>query len=139
MPILTRPAFGPVAALAYVTFGTLLCVWTLVWYFTRDYELNHSQWFWLAGLFFSGLTFLFLGLVLGRLGRAARQAELPPHDATATEAAIQEIAAAHQPVVAPGSVPAPVVPPGAMGMPVPNPAIPPQPVPPTSMPAYPAH
>ena len=129
MPILTRPAFGPVTALAYVTFGTLLCVWTLVWYFTRDYELTHSQWFWLAGLFFSGLTFLFLGLVLGRLGRAARQAELPPQEATGAEAAIQATAAAHQPVVAPG----------AMSMPVPNPAIPPQPAPPASVPAYPAH
>jgi len=137
MPILTRPAFGPFAALAYVTFGTLLCVWTSVWYYTRDYELTHSQWFWLAGLFFSGVTFLFLGLVLGRLGRAARQAELPPIEAMASEATIQATAAAHQPVAVPGPTPAAPVPPGMVGSPMPNPALPPQPVPPNSMP-YPA-
>ncbi|MBN9121722.1 MAG: hypothetical protein J0I06_21715, partial [Planctomycetes bacterium] len=76
MPVLSHPAFGPRTALAYVTGGTLLCVWTLVWYFTRDYELTRSQWFWVAGLFLSGVTFVFLGLILGPLGRAARQAEV---------------------------------------------------------------
>jgi hypothetical protein len=111
MPVLSHPTFGPRIALAYVTGGTLLCVWTLVWYFTRDYDLAHPQWFWLAGLFFSGVTFIFLGLVLGPLGRVARQAELPPIDALRAEAAIQQIAAAHPPaVIAPGAPPAPAAP-----------------------------
>jgi hypothetical protein len=99
MPVLSNPAFGPRTALAYVTGGTLLCVWTLVWYFTREYELARSQWFWVAGLFLSGATFVFLGLILGPLGRAARQAELPPIEALRAEAAIQQTAAAHPPVV----------------------------------------
>ena len=34
MPILTQPAFGPRTSLAYITVGTLMDVWTAVWYFT---------------------------------------------------------------------------------------------------------
>jgi hypothetical protein len=106
MPVLSHPAFGPRTALAYVTGGALLCVWTIVWYCTRDYTLTHSHWFWLAGLFFTGVTLIFLGLVLGPLGRVARQAELPPPDALQAEAAIQRVAAAHPPaVVLPASAP----------------------------------
>ena len=40
MPMLSHPAFGPRTALAYVTGGTLLCVWTVVWYFTREYDVS---------------------------------------------------------------------------------------------------
>ncbi len=104
MPILSHPAFGPKTALGYVTGGALLCVWTLVWYFTRgqDRALDHTDWFWLSGLFLTGITFVFLGLILGPLGRAARQAELPPHGALSAEAAIQQTAAANvHPAVAP--------------------------------------
>lgn len=131
MPVLSHPAFGPRTALAYVTGGTLLCVWTLVWYFTRDFDLTRSQWFWVAGLFLSGLTFVFLGLILGPLGRAARQAELPPPDALAAEAAIQQTAAANPPAV----VTAPAAPGGAVALPavpgaaVANPAVPVAPAP----------
>ncbi len=102
--MLSHPAFGPRTALGYVTGGSLLCVWTLVWYFTREYELNRSQWFWVAGLFLTGTTFIFLGLILGPLGRAARQSELPPQAALNAEAIIQQTAAAHPPaVVAPAN------------------------------------
>jgi hypothetical protein len=99
--------FGPRAALAYLTGGALLCVWTLVWYFTRDHAIAHSQWFWIAGLFFSGVTLVFLGLILGPLGRLAPQAELPHADALRLEAAIEHLAATHSPVVVvPPSAPA---------------------------------
>lgn len=108
MPVLSQPAFGPKTALGYVTGGSLLCIWTLVWYFTRDYELPRSHWFWVAGLFLTGTTLIFLGMVLGPLGRAARQSELPPQVALSAEAAIQETAAANPPAVVapvPGAVP----------------------------------
>jgi hypothetical protein len=118
MPILTQPAFGPKVALAYVTFGMLLDVWTLVWYFTRDYELSRSQQFWVVGLVLTGLTFILLGLLLGPLGRHARRAELPPPEETRAEAAIQRTAAANPPAVTnaagspamPAAAPAPVAP-----------------------------
>jgi hypothetical protein len=110
MPILSHPAFGPKTALAYVTGGSLLCIWTLVWYFTRDYEPTRNQWFWIAGLFLTGITFIFLGLVLGPLGRAARQAELPPESAIRAEAAIQQTAAANPQAVAAAVPPGGVLP-----------------------------
>jgi len=110
MPILTQPAFGPKVALIYVTAGMLIDVWTLVWYFTRDYELSRTQQFWIIGLVLTGLTFILLGLVLGPLGRQARRAELPPEDATRAETTIQQTAAAHPPVVAAPLTAAPAMP-----------------------------
>jgi hypothetical protein len=103
MPILTQPSFGPRTALMYVTGGTLLDVWTLVWYFTREHELTRSEQFWVIGLCLTGLTFVVLGLLLGPLGRSARQAELPPAEAMRAEAAIQQTAAANPPAVAAGA------------------------------------
>jgi hypothetical protein len=131
MPILTQPAFGPKVALAYVTAGMLIDVWTLVWYFTREYELSRSQQFWVIGLVLTGLTFVVLGLLLGPLGRQARRAELPPVEETQAEAAIQRTAAANPPAVAnaanpgvpaaapaapasPAAPPAPAAPPGTV-------------------------
>ena len=78
MPILTQPAFGPKVALAYVTAGMLIDVWTLVWYFTRDYDLSRSQQFWVIGLVLTGLTFIILGLLLGPLGRQAAPSRTSP-------------------------------------------------------------
>ena len=127
MPMLTKPAFGPRVALAYVTFGSLLCVWTLVWYFTRDTEPSRTGWFWLSGLFLTGSTFIFLGVVLGRLGRAARAAELPPEDAIRKEAAIQQTAAANAvPMMPPATNAVPAVPaaPAATIIPAAPPAVP---------------
>jgi hypothetical protein len=99
MPVLSHPAFGPRTALGYVTVGALMCVWTGVWYWTRESDLSRSSWFWVAGLFLTGATLIFLGLILGPLGRVARRAELPPPDALRAEAAIQQTAAANPPAV----------------------------------------
>jgi hypothetical protein len=110
MPLLSKPAFGPRTAIIYITIGSLIDVWTAVWYMTyaRDNEGNISRntWFWLAGLFLTGLTFIIIGFFLGRIGRAARKAELPPTEAQPDEAAIQQTAAAvPHPVVAGGVMP----------------------------------
>jgi len=118
MPILTHPSFGPRAALLYVTTGALLDVWTGVWYFAfrdTDVPLASSTKFWLLGFFLTGLTLMVIGLLLGPLGQHARKAELPPADAVATEARIEQTAAAHPPAmvtpaagVAPPATTAPV-------------------------------
>lgn len=109
MGMLSNPAFGPRVALIYVTVGALIDVWTIVYYFTvaRDREMTHVTWFWLSGLFLTGLTLIVLGLVLGPLGRAARKAELPPPEATPSEAAIQSRAAGTPHPIAPGAMPVP--------------------------------
>ena len=131
MPMLSTPAFGPRTALGYVTVGALLCVWTVVWYFTRDAseEMTSHTWRWVAGLFFTGATFVFLGLMLGPLGRHARKAEMAPQEVTQAEAVIQQTAAAHPPAVMapqPTGAPAPAPPAVAQPQAVPAPTYPQQ-------------
>jgi hypothetical protein len=109
MPVLSKPAFGPKVALVYVTIGALIDVWTVVYYFAfaRSEAMSNTTWFFLLGLFFSGLVLIVLGLILGPLGRAARQAELPPTSATTqAEANIEHTAAANPPPVVPNPAPA---------------------------------
>jgi hypothetical protein len=104
MPMLSAPSFGPRTALTYVTAGSLIDVWTGVWYFAfRDpaHPLSNPATFWLFGLFLTGLTLVVIGLFVGPIGRAARKVELPPVETTAAEARIQQTAAAApHPVVA---------------------------------------
>ncbi|MCE9562221.1 MAG: hypothetical protein K8U57_09225 [Planctomycetes bacterium] len=127
MAILSEPSFGPRTALAYVTGGALIDVWTLVWYFTRESQLTPTGQFWVIGLALTGLTLVTLGLLLGPLGRHARQAELPPAEAIQAEANIQQTAAAHpNPMVATGVGAAAPVQQGGMVIPnAPIPAAPP--------------
>ena len=111
MPLLSNPSFGPRTALVYITLGAMLDVWTAVWYFwfARDQQGNISRntWFWLSGLFLTGVIFMLIGFYLGRIGRAARKAEMPPSEATPAEAQIQQTAAAvPHPIVAGAGVPA---------------------------------
>lgn len=124
MPILTHPAFGPRTAIIYITVGTLIDVWTLVWFwaFGRD-DLSRSTQFWLWGFFFSGLTLIVIGALLGQIGRSARKAELPPPEAVQAEANIQATAAANQaPVLPAGTMPNVVTPAPTATVMVPAPA-----------------
>lgn len=115
MPILTHPAFGPRTAIIYVTAGTLIDVWTGVWWWAygRGEDLSRNTQFWLCGFFLTGLTLIVIGFLLGRIGRAARKVEMPPSEAVNAEATIQATAAANPaPVIAAGTpanaaVPAP--------------------------------
>jgi len=108
MPILTKPSFAPSTAIIYVTIGALLDVWTAVYYFTfvQPEPINDrgNIMFWVAGFFLTGVTFMIIGLVMGPIGRNARQAEMPP--AEVTPRAVQAENEAQKPVV----VPAPVQP-----------------------------
>ena len=106
MAMLSQPAFGPRTALAYITGGLMLDVWTAVYYFAYVRPAGpptNSTWFWVIGLFLTGLVFIGLGAFLGPIGRAARQAELPPAEAIQAEAAIQQTAAANPPAVVSGA------------------------------------
>lgn len=109
MPLLSKPAFGPRTAIIYITIGSLIDVWTAVWYMTyaRDNSgtISRNTWFWLAGLFLTGLTLIVIGFFLGRIGRAARKAELPPKEAQHDEAVIQQTAAAVPHPVVGGAMP----------------------------------
>lgn len=128
MPLLSKPAFGPRTSIVYITLGSLIDVWTVVYYFSFAHDdqgnISRTTWFWLIGLFLTGLTLIVIGVLIGEIGRKARKAELPPPEVENQEAAIQQTAAA---------VPHPVMPGGMMpGAPV----MPAQMMP--SMPAAPA-
>lgn len=134
MSMLTNPAFGPKVALIYVTVGAMIDVWTAVYYFAYGRSRmsdgtgdDNTTWFWVVGFFLTGLVLIILGLVLGPLGRAARESELPPKDSVREEAQIQNQAAAN---------PNPMVAAQAVGM-APTAAVPamPQPVQPAQPPA----
>jgi hypothetical protein len=121
MPILSHPAFGPRTALTYITAGTLLCVWTAVWYFifTQSKEVvQRIEWFLLIGLFLTGLTLVVIGLLLGPIGQAARRAELPPPEAVDHETQVQRTAAANpNPAVAQMAGAVPIAPPPVYSQP----------------------
>jgi hypothetical protein len=122
----TKQATSASMALVYITIGALTDVWTFVYYIylQRHGGASDVVYLWIAGFFFSGLVLLIIGFAVGRIGRAARQAEVT--SALPTE---------QPPVVttAPGTAPAGAVPPtGQVVVPVQMPA------PAGTMPAPPA-
>jgi hypothetical protein len=98
MPMLTKPSAAAKMALAYITIGSLMIVWTGVWfaYLYHNYTFSEHQsvWYVCTALLLTGLTLLVIGLGLGRIGRAARKAELPPSEATPTVGHMDQVAAA---------------------------------------------
>jgi hypothetical protein len=80
MPLLGKPSPAAFMAIVYITVGALIDVWTSIWYwYLRDHPPEQpGTYYWCAGFFLTGLTLLVIGLALGRIGRAARHAELPP-------------------------------------------------------------
>jgi hypothetical protein len=114
MSMLSNPAFGPRLAVAYVTIGALIDVWTAVWYLafaqsgTSGAGLSNNAWFWVTGFFLTGLTLIALGLLIGPLGQFARKSELPPAEAKQPEAQIQATAAATPNPVVPEQAGVPV-------------------------------
>jgi len=123
-------------SLAYITVGSLILVWSGIWFWwLRDTGYEGSAYRYIClGLLLTGGVLLFIGLALGRIGRAARKAELPPAEVTPAAAQIDQTAAQAAAVNAP--VAAPVANPAVAGEPavvvprtVNSPAAPVQPVP----------
>src|SRR5260370_30015421 len=71
-------------ALGYITFGALMMVWTAIWfiYLQRHQPVRDATWLWCSGFFLTALTFLGIGLTVGHIGRAARQAHINAPAAT---------------------------------------------------------
>jgi hypothetical protein len=73
-------------SLIYITLGTLIDIWTAVYYFLimrPTYHANaelvsQTSWFWITGFFFTGLALVGIGLLIGQIGKAARHAEIAP-------------------------------------------------------------
>lgn len=111
MALLTKPSAAFSTSLIYITIGVLMGIWTTVsWYFYPP-ETAFGK-FMLVGFLATGAALLIIGLLLGPIGRAARDAELPPPEVTNAVARTDQIASASPPPVIPmAPVPAP---PGAV-------------------------
>lgn len=82
MPIMNKLSGAFPATLAYITIGVLIEVWSIVWLLNFSPE-TPVQRFWFMGFAFTGIALFFIGVFLGRIGRAARTAELPPQKVVA--------------------------------------------------------
>jgi hypothetical protein len=103
MPILSKPSSAARTALIYITVGALMIVWSGIWfvYLGNNGPVRPVTWYFCAGFMLTGLTLLGIGFGLGRIGRAARHAELPPPEVTAAEIQVGQNAAAQAPMAVP--------------------------------------
>ena len=80
MNVFTSITSATRAALLYITVGSVMIVWSTIYYF---YLQNHAPegtdtpWYWDTGFLLTGATLLVIGLAVGWIGRSARQAEQP--------------------------------------------------------------
>ncbi len=111
MGILTAPSSAARIALIYITAGALTDVWSGIWfwYMRSNPPANNSTWYWCYGFLCTGLTLLIIGLGVGKIGKAARHAELPPPEVAGAVARATQTAAARTPVIAPVGTASPVV------------------------------
>ena len=83
-PLLSKPSSAVPAALSFVTVGALMTVWGVIWLAYLNQHppendvVNYIDYLVLA----TGVVLLVVGIASGRIGRAAREAELPPKEAT---------------------------------------------------------
>jgi hypothetical protein len=105
-PILSKPSSAARTAVMYITLGALLDVWTVVWYlYLSRHGGSDTAYFMDYGFFFTGLVLIVIGITIGRIGRSARHAELPP-EVKPQEPTAQPAVTAPQPQSAPAAPPA---------------------------------
>jgi hypothetical protein len=74
-----KQATSATTSLIYITLGTLMDVWTVIYYIYLSRNGGSDNAFLVTqGLFFSGLALIIIGLAVGRIGRSAREAEVAP-------------------------------------------------------------
>jgi hypothetical protein len=97
--LLTEPSALAVAGLLYITAGSLIVVCSGVWY--EYYQVhppsNGFVWYLCYGFLGTGFVLLLIGLSVGKIGRSARQAELPPEEALPAALRSQQAAAVRSP------------------------------------------
>ena len=72
-----KQARSATTALIYLTLGTLIDVWTVIYYvYLWRHGGSDTAYLICHGCFFSGIVLLCIGLALGRIGRYAKQAEV---------------------------------------------------------------
>ena len=76
----SKQASSATMAIVYITVGALLDVWTVVYYIwsssnRADGTSGGNSFLICAGFFTTGLVLIGIGLLVGKIGRSARQAE----------------------------------------------------------------
>jgi len=74
-----KQANSATISLIYITVGALTDIWTAIYYYwirTHPESASESAPWWCTGFFLSGLVLIIIGMALGRIGRAAREAEV---------------------------------------------------------------
>lgn len=91
-------------ALIYITAGAMMVIWTGVWYvyLHNNPPETSTVYYWCGGLLMTGLTLMVIGFGFGRIGRAARHADMPA-EVVPTVAVPPPANATATPVVAPAS------------------------------------
>jgi hypothetical protein len=102
MAILSKPSSSARTAVIYITGGVLTTVWSGIWYayLNRNPPGNEAVWYWCYGFILTGVALFLIGLAIGRIGRSARHAELPPEEVTASVVKTDQEAAARAPMIA---------------------------------------
>jgi hypothetical protein len=80
MPLTTQPSPATRTALTYITVGSLMVVWSGLWYWYLWHNPPETSlvWYLCTGLMLTGITLVVIGLGLGQIGWSARHADLPP-------------------------------------------------------------
>jgi hypothetical protein len=75
----TKQATSATTSLIYITSGSLISVWMIIYYlYLRSHGGSDTAYLYVSGFFFSGVVLLLIGLAVGRIGHAARPAETAP-------------------------------------------------------------
>jgi hypothetical protein len=73
----TKQANSATTAVTFITIGSLISVWSTVYYFyIIRHEASDLAYLWCSGFFFSGLVLIGIGIGLGRIARVVRHAEV---------------------------------------------------------------
>jgi hypothetical protein len=80
MPLSTQPSPATRTALTYITIGSLMVVWSGLWFWYLWHNPAEASlpYYLCTGLMLSGITLVIIGLGLGQIGWSARHADLPP-------------------------------------------------------------
>lgn len=94
-------------AITYVTIGALLLVWGGLWNFYLFRYEGSIGWKYVAfGILLTGLAFAVIGILLGRIGKAANEADESPEDEKPDHVHVHQDANAPAPTPpAPGTAP----------------------------------
>lgn len=82
------PSGSATLAIGYITTGVLTVVWTTVWliYLMSNSSESHGSYYICFGLMTSGVALMVIGILMGRIGQEAKNA-----DAIAPVAGTQEV------------------------------------------------